>query len=238
MTLIFTVWCSLRLREEVGNIETTNHLQSIAETFHQSPKKYAFVFKSLFDLANMDSSVCGSPKKWTEQYSMIEFFTSNFSSIYKKEKFCVCNASEQPTSTPENRKRGNLTNLVPAMTDTSQPAVHVHKNGPRHIPLKANTPCSNCMRLVTIIPTAKFDSGSRKSKKQKVFRSNNKRLKQDLSLIPILPSKSHQISNLLPDKFYTYVDGGSVDNPLIIPPPAALKPNQILSICDEHLHVV
>jgi hypothetical protein len=39
MTLTFTVWCSLRLREEVGNIKTTNNLQSIAETFHQSPKK-------------------------------------------------------------------------------------------------------------------------------------------------------------------------------------------------------
>jgi hypothetical protein len=68
------------------------------------------VFASLFDVANINSSVCGSPKKkWTEQSSLIEFFTSNFSSIHAKEKFCVYSATERATSTPEIRKKGNLT---------------------------------------------------------------------------------------------------------------------------------
>jgi hypothetical protein len=95
--------------EDVGNIETTNNLQSIAETLHQSPKKkkYACVFASLFD----GEQISGSPTKKTVENSssMIEFFTSNFSSIHAKEKFCVNSASERTTSTPEIRKNGNLT---------------------------------------------------------------------------------------------------------------------------------
>jgi hypothetical protein len=44
---------------------------------------------------------------------MIEFFTSNFSFIHAREKFCVCSASERATSTPEIREKGILTNLDP-----------------------------------------------------------------------------------------------------------------------------
>ncbi len=43
---------------------------------------------------------------------------------------------------------------------------------------------------------------------------------------------------MLPDNFYKYVDGGAIGNPRITPSFSALKPNQILSIKDDHLHVV
>jgi hypothetical protein len=43
---------------------------------------------------------------------------------------------------------------------------------------------------------------------------------------------------LLPDKFYTYVDGGNIGNPRVNPPSSGTKPNRILSIRDSNLHVI
>ena len=64
------------------------------------------------------------------------------------------------------------------MTDTSESADFVYKKRSRHNSLKANMLCSNCRHLVTIIPQAKFASGSMKSRKSKMSRCKKKRLKQ------------------------------------------------------------
>lgn len=80
MTHTFTLWCSRRLKEEIGRVKTTDHLQTIAESF-----------------------------KWSgENASSLMFFTKNFSSIDGKEKFSMCMVSEEPTPKPEMSKRGNL----------------------------------------------------------------------------------------------------------------------------------
>ncbi len=79
--------------------------------------------------------------------------------------------------------------------DTSEFAIYVHSNGPRHIPSKAKTPSTNRRHLAAIIPRAKFDSGSLKSRKNKNYTSKKKKLKQKNSLFSIIPSKSHHIFN-------------------------------------------
>jgi hypothetical protein len=43
---------------------------------------------------------------------------------------------------------------------------------------------------------------------------------------------------MLPDKFYTYVDGGNIGNPRINPPSSGTKPNQTLPMRDSHLHAI
>jgi hypothetical protein len=115
---------------------------------------------------------------------------------------------------------------------------HIHANGPRHIPSKANTPSSNCHRLASVIPRTKYASGSTQSRENKNRTSKKKRLKQQKCLLSIVPSHSHSIPDLLPVKFYTYGDGGNIGNPRINPPSSGTKPNQILSIRDFHLHVI
>jgi hypothetical protein len=45
------------------------------------------------------------------------------------------------------------------LTDTSDSAMYIQMNGPRHIPSEANTPSSNCHCLASIIPRMKFDLG-------------------------------------------------------------------------------
>ena len=83
MTHTFTLWCSRRLKEEIGIVKTTDHLQAIAESLKSSGKN-------------------------SENASTITFFTKNFSSIHAKENFSMCMVSEEPTPKPEMSKRGNL----------------------------------------------------------------------------------------------------------------------------------
>ena len=83
MTHTFTLWCSRRLKEEIGIVKTTDHLQAIAESLKSSGKN-------------------------SENASTLTFFTKNFSSIHAKEKFSMCMVSEEPTPKPEMSKRGNL----------------------------------------------------------------------------------------------------------------------------------
>jgi hypothetical protein len=87
-------------------------------------------------------------------------------------------------------------------------------------------------------PITKHTSGSTQSRENKNQTSKKKRLKQQKCLLSIVPSYSHSIPDLLPDKFYTYVDGGDIDNPRINPPSSGTKPNRILSIRDSHLCVI
>jgi hypothetical protein len=72
--------------------------------------------------------------------------------------------------------------------DTSESAIYIHNNGPRHIPLRANTPSSNRRHLATIIPRAKLDSGSIKSRKNKIThpkrRGSSKRTPYSPSSLP------------------------------------------------------
>ncbi len=124
------------------------------------------------------------------------------------------------------------------LTDASEFADYTHANGPRHIPSKANTPSSNHRCLASVIPRTKYASGSTQSRENKNPTSKKKRLKQQKCLLSIVPSHSHSIPNLLPDKFYTYDDGGNIGNPRINPPSSGTKPNRILSIRDRHLHVI
>ena len=121
--------------------------------------------------------------------------------------------------------------------DTFDSSMHIHVNGPRHIPAKACTPSSNCCRLAAIIPRMKFDTGSHQSRTNKNRVSKKKRLKQNKSLLTIIPTLTHPVSNLK-DDFYTYVDGGDVNNPPIQPPSSEFKPNAILSIRDKDLQVI
>ena len=123
-------------------------------------------------------------------------------------------------------------------TDASEFASCVHGRGPRHIPSKANTHSSNHRHLASVIPSVKFQLGSKKSRENKNRTSSKKRRKQDECLLPIIPCNNHDIPHLLPDKFYTYVDAGDVGNPRIDPPHSQKKPNRVLSIRDGDLHVV
>jgi hypothetical protein len=84
----------------------------------------------------------------------------------------------------------------------------------------------------------KYAYGSTQSRENKNRTSKKKRLKQQKWLLSIVPSHSHSTLYLLPDKFYTYVDGGDIGNPRINPPSSGTKPNRILSIRDSHLHVI
>jgi hypothetical protein len=123
------------------------------------------------------------------------------------------------------------------LTDASEFATCIHANGPRHVPFKANTPCSNRRRLASVIPSMKYQLGSKKSRENKNRASSKKRRKQDECLIPIIPSKQHIITHILPDKFYTYVDGGDVGNPRIDPLSSLNKQNRVLSLRDGALHI-
>ena len=51
--------------------------------------------------------------------------------------------------------------------DTFDSSMHIHVNGPRHIPAKACTPSSNRRRLAAVIPRMKFDTGSHQSRTNK-----------------------------------------------------------------------
>ena len=121
--------------------------------------------------------------------------------------------------------------------DTFDSSMHIHVNGPRHIPAKACTPSSNRCRLAAIIPRMKFDTGSHQSRTNKNRVSKKKRLKKNKSLLTIIPTLTHPVSNLK-DDFYTCVDGGDVNNPPIQPPSSEFKPNAILSIRDKDLQVI
>ena len=57
-------------------------------------------------------------------------------------------------------------NLVQS-TDASEFASCVNERGLRHIPFKANTPSSNCRCLASVIPSMKFQLGSKKSRETK-----------------------------------------------------------------------
>ena len=86
--------------------------------------------------------------------------------------------------------------------DTFDSSMHIHVNGPRHIPAKACTPSSNRHRLAAIIPRMKFDTGSHQSRTNKNRVSKKKRLKQNKSLLTIIPTLTHPVS-ILKDDFYT-----------------------------------
>jgi hypothetical protein len=83
----------------------------------------------------------------------------------------------------------------------------------------------------------KFDTGSHQSRTNKNRVSKKKRLKKNKSLLTIIPTLTHPVSNLK-DDFYTCVDGGDVNNPPIQPPSSEFKPNAILSIRDKDLQVI
>ncbi len=51
--------------------------------------------------------------------------------------------------------------------NASEFADFTHANGPRHIPSKANTPCSNRRHLDFVIPRTKYASGSTQSRENK-----------------------------------------------------------------------
>ena len=51
--------------------------------------------------------------------------------------------------------------------DTFDSSMHIHVNGPWHIPAKACTPSSNLHHLAAIIPRMKFDTGSHQSRTNK-----------------------------------------------------------------------
>jgi hypothetical protein len=111
------------------------------------------------------------------------------------------------------------------LTDASEFADYNHANGPRHIPFKANTPSSNHRCLASVIHRTKYTSGSTHSGENKNRTSKKKTLKHQKCLLSIVLSRSHSIPDLLPDKFYTYVDDGNIGN-LRIKPPSYLEPSQ------------
>ena len=79
--------------------------------------------------------------------------------------------------------------------------MYIHVNGPRHIPAKACTPSSNRRCLAAIIPRMKFDTGSHQSRMNKNRTSKKKRLKQNKSLLSIILTLTHPVSNVK-DDFY------------------------------------
>jgi hypothetical protein len=111
---------------------------------------------------------------------------------------CIeCNAFDQGLFSVSSKKV--------QLTDASEFTDYTHANGPRHIPSKANTPSSNHRGLISVIPRTKYASGSTQPRENKHRTSKKKRLKQQKCLLSIVPSHSHSIPDLLPDKFYTHM---------------------------------
>ena len=131
MTMTYILWCTRRLKDEVGIVRTTDHLQTMAESLSLSSKKSEHVFT-------------------------IAYFTENFLSIHAKEKLSLCMVSEQQIPKPEMSKRGNLPIPYPEAS-----ALNANKHSPHFKPALTTYEKALTNEKVLSTPTGLVQQGPR-----------------------------------------------------------------------------